>query len=702
MKLKNKFLWSLSILLPTLFIIFETGCSCSEKNGNGGDGTIEPIEGVDGWDGEIPGYDTPDYQPYDLPDGVEACDPNLSYCEGNTRYWCEGGTMHSQECGEDEYCDHGECLPKTCVPGETRCTSDGKIMTCNESGSGFSDPQNCPDGQICENNVCTDIICTPGETHCEGTETLVRCNRLGTGWEEIDCGTAYICIDGSCRLEICQPGMLQCVTDTSYHQCNEYGTEFLPPVDCPPDTSCYEGQCMNLCQLADLRRSSVGCIFYAVDQHNRYDTADYFIVVANTDDTHTAHVTLQHRRGGTWTTVGTANVAPNSLYTFRPGNGSQVSTATALGQGYAFKITSDVPLIAYQLNAIGTCTGEGSMLVPFNGLDSSYYLIDYRGYSGPPLMSLIGAVDGTTVQITPSQNTAGGGSIPAITAGNTATITLNECDVAQIVAADVAGDLSGTRIVASNPIAVFTGTYCSHVPQGCTFCHVNDCLSCDPLEEELIPRTTWGRVYVAAVVPEFNWGYFRIVAEQDGTVVNITTSASTTARYPAGIFPPINLNSMQMTEFELGCTSGSGGCGIALIESNKPITLVNFIEGGECRTQRCERDHCPGNYADPSMIIVPPVEQFMREYIFLTPSGFTNNYVTIIREVGSTTTLDSATVTATFLPVPGGRYEVGHIPVTATTHHISSTVPFGIILEGYGYANSYGYPGGMNLEIINP
>jgi hypothetical protein len=676
-------------------ILAAWGCSCGEKNAGGDGNTDMTGDWIDG-DSFAPDYIV------ELPDGAEVCDPSIRWCDGNTRYWCEGGTVHMEECGEDEVCHAGECVPKQCVPGETQCTGDGRIMTCDETGTGYSEPQSCPDGQICEDGVCVDVICTPGDSYCVGTDAEMRCNDLGTAWEEIACGASYICDINECRLQICPAGMRQCVTDTSYHICNEYGTEYGDPIDCPPDTSCFEGECLSLCQIADLSRSSVGCIFYAVDQHNRYDTADYFIVVANTDDVHTANVTLQHRRGGTWTTVGTTALAPNSLYSFQPGNSSQVSTVTAFGQGYAFKITSDIPIIAYQLNAIGTCTGEGSMLIPFNGLDSSYYVVTYRGFSGPPLMSIVGAVDGTTVQITPSQNTAAGGTIPAITAGTTATITVSECDVAQIVATDVAGDLSGTHIVASGPLAVFTGTYCSHVPQGCTFCHVADCLSCDPLEEQMIPKTTWGRVYVADVVPEFNWGYFRIVAEQDATTVNITLSPSTTARYPSGILPPITLGAMQMTEFELGCTDGTGGCGLALVESDKPITLTNFIEGGECRTQRCEKDHCPGNYADPSMIIVPPVEQYMREYLFLTPNGFTNNYVTVIREAGSTVTLDSAPVTATFMPVPGASYEVAHLPLAVGTHHIYSTLPFGIILEGYGYANSYGYPGGMKLEVINP
>jgi len=676
------------------------GCSCNEKTGTGTDGTSD----TDGTGEDGPPDNWPEVWPdwIDIP--TEGCDPAIRWCEGNARYWCEDGSIHFEECDEDEYCEFGECLPKSCEPGETKCTGDGMIMVCREDGSGYEEPQPCPDGQICEDGVCVDIICTPDEHYCVDTSTEMRCNRLGTAWEEIECSPSYICDIDECRLQICPPGMTQCVTDTSYQVCNEYGTEYGDPIDCPDDTGCFEGVCLSMCEMAELNRSSVGCRFYAVDQHNRYNSATYYIVVGNTNDHHTANVLLENRRGGTWNSVGNVALAPNSLHTFAPSTGSQVSTTTAFGQGYAFRITSDVPIIAYQLNAIASCTGEGSMLIPYNGLDNSYYLVTYRGYSGPSLFTVVGVEDGTSVQITPNLNTTGGGGIPAISGGSTETITVSECDVAQILAADRSYDLTGTRIEATAPIAVFTGTYCSHIPEGCTWCHTNDCLSCDPLEEQLTPKTTWGRMYVANVVPEFNWGYFKVVAEQDATIISITYGANTTGRFPSGTdLTSITLNALENSEFELGCDESGGGCGIALVSSDKPFMLMNYIEGGACRTHgRYTKDHCPGNYADPSMITIPPTEQYMREYLFLTPNGFTNNYVTIIREVGTTITLDGAAVSATFLPVTGSTYEVAHVTVAEGTHHVFSTLPFGIILEGYGYANSYGYPGGMNLEIINP
>ncbi|MFH1436507.1 MAG: IgGFc-binding protein [Pseudomonadota bacterium] len=676
------------------------GCSCGDET-TPGDGTVDVAWDQDDFTSES--MDVP-YE-YDLPEGAEACDPATKYCEGNGRHWCEDGIMHYELCGDDEYCEFGECLPKDCVPGETKCTGDGKIMTCNEFGSGFSEPADCPAGHICDDGECRPVICVPDFVRCLDIDTEIRCNRLGTAEEEIDCDPGYICDADRCRLQICPAGLTQCISNTQYHECNEYGTAYGDAVECEEGKQCFEGACLSLCEMAELNRSSVGCVFYAVDQRNRYDSAPYYIVVGNTNDIHTANITLQHRRGGAWTSVGSTALAPNTLHTFTPDANSQVGSSTALGVGFAFKITSDIPIVAYQLNAIGTCTGEGSMLIPRNALDTSYDVVTYRGYSGPSLFTIIGTVDGTTVQVTPSGNTQGGGSIPAMTAGVTSTITVNENDVAQIVATSVDIDLTGTDIQGSADLAVFTGTYCSHVPEGCSWCHINDCTSCDPLEEQLIPSTTWGTDYVALVSPEFNWGYFKVVAEEADTTVTITYSPNTTGRFPGGVdLPSLTLGALENIPFELGCDESGGGCGLAFLQADKPIMLMGYVEGGSCRTNpRCSgKDHCPGNYADPSMVTIPPVEQFMREYIFLTPGGFDNDYVTVIREAGSTVTLDAAVVTTAFLPVTGSSYEVAHVAVADGSHHITSSVPFGIVSWGYGYANSYGYPGGMNLEIINP
>ena len=634
------------------------------------------------------------------------CEPHEKRCDpGDLQAWQQcnaSGTAwgESHHCPSGQGCLDGLCVARICEPGSTICAPDGRIRTCNESGTAWGDPEDCPDGQACFEGECMDIFCTPGDSECVDPDTIRVCNSTGTATIEEPCGEGYVCEDDTCMLQVCIPGLRQCAGPGAIEECNDTGTDWATVETCGADEMCLEGRCLNDCEVAELSRSTVGCRFYAVDQRNRYDSGTFYIVVGNTHNSRTATVNLEHRRGGTWTSVSTTTVGPNSIHTFAPGNNWQVSTSTAFGAGYGFRIMSNLPIVAYQLNAISSCTGEGSMLIPANGLDNGYYVLNYKGFSGPPLFTVIGTEDGTTVDITPSEATRAGGGIPAIGAGSTYTMTLNECDLAQILASNNNGDLTGTHVVASAPVAVFAATYCSHVVQYCDWCHAYDCTSCDPLEEQIIPSSSWGKKYIAPVSPEWNWGYFRVVAEQNNTTINVTLASTTGARYPSGVTPPLTLDALEMGEFELGCNGG--GCGVAYLESEKPFMLMDYYEGGSCRTHpRCGKDHCPGNYGDPSMAIVPPIEQFMNEYLFLTPSGFTNNYVTVIRQVGSTVTLDGAPISGSFITAGGSGYESGHIAVSLGAHHIESETPFGIILAGYGYANSYGYPGGMNLRRIN-
>ena len=90
-------------------------------------------------------------------------------------------------------------------------------------------------------------------------------------------------------------------------------------------------------------------------------------------------------------------------------------------------------------------------------------------------------------------------------------------DVAVIVG-DRAGDLSGSLIEASGPVAVFVGHDCTQMPIGRQ--------ACDHLEEQLFPLEVLGREYVvsrlrdrAAVVH-----VTRIVAPLNNTVVRAPPS----------------------------------------------------------------------------------------------------------------------------------------------------------------------------------
>ena len=527
---------------------------------------------------------------------------------------------------------------------------------------------------------------------------------------------------------VCSPGEVLCTGDTSYNRCNVDGTGWETDLVCEPGTTCMGGGCYSPCTYAERNRSSIGCLFYAadLDQYDdgtyNFDLSPYAIVVSNIDDEWAANVSVQQKTGAVWTAIDTRTIPPNSLDTFRLSSDAHAED-TSLRPGGAYRIESDYPVVAYQFNPIDTAdqmSNDASMLLPVHTLDRWYHAASWHQFNmggGFPLelkgyIDIVGTQDGTQVTIVPSAATAAGGALPALTAGTPTTTALNDGDLLQIASAADGGDLSGTYIEASAPVAVFGGHECADVPYLCDWCRnafgsppgashrENTCAWCDHLEEQIVPLTTWGKTLMASRVPVRSTGgiveaaFWRVVASEDGTTVNVTARPGITLRFPAGVSLPAALNKGQVLDFEMAGPPEDPGD--SLVEADKPVLLMQYIEGQECTNLDA------GGGGDPAMIVMVPVEQYLSEYIFLTPSTYEVDYVLVTRGAGAAITLDGAPLAdGSFIPVASG-WEVGRFPIADGVHQMTGTSTFGIIAVGYSPYVSYGYPGGMSLEIINP
>jgi len=118
-------------------------------------------------------------------------------------------------------------------------------------------------------------------------------------------------------------------------------------------------------------------------------------------------------------------------------------------------------------------------------------------------------------------------------------------------------------------------------------------------------------------------------------------------------------------------------------------------------------------YGDPAFGLVVPVEQYRAEYTFTTPASMEVNFVSVFAEIpvgdDELIVLDGAPIPAVDFDEIASGWGVARIDVTDTgtdgAHTISLDQPlkiFGIEVYGYGPYTSYLYPGGMNLELINP
>ncbi len=244
----------------------------------------------------------------------------------------------------------------------------------------------------------------------------------------------------------------------------------------------------------------------------------------------------------------------------------------------------------------------------------------------------------------------------------------------------------------------------------------------------MIPVSAWGTNYIASrsAVRGVEPDYWRIVASEDGTVIN-------TSPYQGNI---PTLNAGQSWEITTQTSF--------LISSNKPVMVGQFIASsyeinGTCATgcqngstcspldqvcvqsALCSSDNdCPGGHTcsstlfgscepigDPAFILAVPVEQFRDEYVFLAPQKYLQDYANIIAPTGATMVLDG-TQTITVAPIPGACTDDGTcwgattLNLSDGTHTITSSSgqPFGVVVYGYDDDVSYGYPGGLDLKDL--
>ncbi len=149
------------------------------------------------------------------------------------------------------------------------------------------------------------------------------------------------------------------------------------------------------------------------------------------------------------------SVTPGSVASIQIPVTAQNDSSDSVVSDGALHITAGAPVSAYGLNTMEYTT-DGYLGLPTPILGTSYLAEGYGGGLGSQFM-VIGTQNDTTVTITPSEDVDG------YTAGVPYTETLNQGDEYQLIDGG-GGDISGTAITSSAPVAVFAGNECADVP----------------------------------------------------------------------------------------------------------------------------------------------------------------------------------------------------------------------------------------------
>jgi len=181
----------------------------------------------------------------------DICDQELTdpVCvEDQTMLCTENGSewVLVQECGAEEFCDSGQCLPWLCVPDETGCADD-TLSTCNNDGSGYTSEIDCLDGgKICFGAECLEVVCNLDDyPQCADPMAVLHCTAKGSAMTEVPCGPGQFCNDdsGNCEAWVCEPDSSSCDGQVAL-TCNDWGSGWSGEIDCELDgLFCYLGGC---------------------------------------------------------------------------------------------------------------------------------------------------------------------------------------------------------------------------------------------------------------------------------------------------------------------------------------------------------------------------------------------------------------------------------------------------------------------------
>ncbi|MDC0672616.1 IgGFc-binding protein [Nannocystis radixulma] len=453
------------------------------------------------------------------------------------------------------------------------------------------------------------------------------------------------------------------------------------------------------CDQASSGKSTVGCRFYAVDMdaHDGAETSQYAVAVANVQLAATANVVVETKYDGvTWSTVaGPQPIPALSLFTFnlpdRHLDGSGVNP------GGAYRVTSDVPVVAYQFNPVNGAASylsDAAMLYPAAALDTINHvtawksMYDNKNTVQHSYVTIIATVDGTMVQVEPSVVTAGGLSVPQGAPGAPFVVPLNEGDVLSVAVQSIPDSMTGTRINSNDdhPVAVFAGHECATIPE--TSC------CCDHMEEQLAGLRLWGKRFIASRMPIRSGGapeqtQWQIYASEDGTNVTIHADPGVTG-IPASNFV---LNANQMSEFYT--TGPVVEPGDFEVIADKPIAVYGYMVSAET---------FGSSLGDPAMVAMAPVEQYLPRYVVLVPGTWINDFAIVTRPAGAPIAMDGVNLPDfEFNPVAGSGYEVARIPCSDGVHVFDGgDSSFSVIIVGYDPYDSYAYLGGTGTGKINP
>lgn len=656
---------------------------------------------------------------------------------------------HNTVCTSNDDCPIGyRCNTEKGICQNGSDNNDGSNNGDN-GGSGNSDSSGNGGngGNEDEEEEDYDTFCKPGKLlKCDPDDfnKIIRCNQSGSAEESVPCGEGSVCADDKCIQQECVPGQKICSSEdwSKVFKCSEKGL-FSDEIaeDCGKGT-CNNGKCLTLCEQAAQEHSYQGCDFrttvstMTIDWTTNRKDPIFALTISNTSKDHDVNVSItvssesgETDAGANYFCIDSENncqtlnstqslsVEPGKLGIVMFPNDRNIS-GTGL-KWNSLHIKTDLPVSIFQFAPIDnsdknpfessgySASGQGtkfysndaSLLIPTTSVYTDYVVSAHE--SSTTYATVIGISDeDTVITVKPTAAVTASNGIPAIAANTEGTITLKKGQVAQI---EVSADLSGSRIYCDakksdcHPFVVFSGVNCANIPKGYGYC--------DHIEQQLFPVQTWGKKYilVKSQARGEEWDYVRIYASKDGTTLTFKPQTPEKISVPSG-WKDFTVNDVK-TELNAGEYSDFYFKGTLEVESNNQIMVAQYLTGAQMISKSCQNvlSHGAECVGDPAMMLIPPHEQFRKEYLFLTPGSYVSNFATIVMKNGESPVINGATVTDIHeIEGTDFSYAIINLGSAFANHTLTCEKnPCGLFVYGWEMDVSYAYPGGLNFEKLS-
>jgi hypothetical protein len=500
--------------------------------------------------------------------------------------------------------------------------------------------------------------------------------------------------------------------------------------ECGAGQACADGACIDdPCEAAVVAQTTSGCDYWTIKTDTLLLTSCFAIMVANTWPEN-VHIKLE--RGGTemnltsFTRIPKGQGASISYEPFDPALGlppdevailfisfvpgglavpcpagitpALATDPSAFGTsiGQAFHITTDAPVVSYQIYPYGggnVAQTSATLLLPTPAWRDNYVAVNPGHQAGIPSIDIIADQDDTEVTINPKVAIAAGQGVPGSPAGTPVTYALKRGEYLQISQFD---ELTGSAIQANKPVGVFGAAGCLNVPASAC--------CCDTAHQQTLGVRALGNEYAAVRYRSRQTASseesvpWRLVGVVDGTELAYEPTA------PAGAPSIVGLG--DAVEFWT-----PDAFLVRSQDPEHPFYLGGYMTG-------CEHIAPSGLEGDAEWVNVVPTAQYRESYVFFSDVTYPETNLVLVRTKkdgkAADVELDCAGVLGGWTPL--GDYEYARFDLVTGgvgpgtcgngRHVISSSLPFGLTVWGWGndfatQAVSYAYPAGQGLAPVN-